>query len=60
MSDDNHHLWGSFIEGVLKACNELCGYKKNGKCIVNMWWWNSGVKDGIQKKAYKEMEKNPT
>ena len=27
-----------------------------------MWWWNSGVKDEIQKKkeAYKEITNNPT
>ena len=44
---------------LLTACNEVCGYKKNRKCNVNMWWWNCGVKDEIQKKetAYKEMER---
>ena len=42
------------------ACDEVCGYKKNRKCKANMWWWNSGAKDEIQKKeeAYKEMKKN--
>ena len=57
MSDNHNDLWGSFKEGVLKVCNEVCGYKKNRKCNVNMWWWNSGAKDEIQKKqeAYKEM-----
>ena len=47
---------------MLKACNEVCGYEKNRKCNVNMWWWNSGVKDEKQKKieAYKEMTNNPT
>ena len=44
--------WGSFKESVLKACDEVCGYKTNRKCYVNTWWWNSGVKDEIQKKKH--------
>ena len=61
MSDNQTDLWGSPKEGVLKACDEVCGYKENRKCNVNMRWWNSGVKDEIQKKkeAYK-MTNNPT
>ena len=40
----------------------MCGYKKNRKRKANMWWWNSGVKDDIQKKkeAYIQMTRNPT
>ena len=49
MSDNNHDLLGSFKEGVLKACDEVCGYKKNRNCNVNTWRWNSGVKDEIKK-----------
>ena len=41
MSDNNYDLWGSSKEGVLKACHEECGHKKNWKCDVNTWWWNS-------------------
>ena len=26
MSDNNNDLWGSAKEGVLKACNEVCGH----------------------------------
>ena len=48
MSDYNHDLWGSFKESVLKACDEVCGYKKNRKCNANTQWLNSGVKDEIQ------------
>ena len=57
MSDNHNDLWGSFKESVLKVCDEVCGYKKNRKCNVNTWWWNSGEKDEIQmkKEAYKEM-----
>ena len=62
MFDNHNDLCGSFKESVLKACDEVCGYRKNMKCNVNTWWWNSGVKDEIQRKkeAYKEMIKNPT
>ena len=49
MSDNNHDLW-EYPKGVLKVCSEVCGYKKNRKCNVNMWSWNSGVKDEIQQK----------
>ena len=62
MSDNNHNLCGSFKEGVLRACDEVCGYEKSRKCNVDMWWWNSGVKDEIQMKneTYEEMTNNPT
>ena len=62
MSDNHNDLWGSSKESVLKACDEVCGYKKNTKCNVNAWWWNSWVKDEIQgkKEAYREMTNNPT
>ena len=36
MSDNNYDFLGSFQEGVLKECNEVCGYKKNRKCNANM------------------------
>ena len=53
---------GSFKEGVLETCDEVCGYKKCRKCNVYTWWWNSGAKDGIQKKkeAYREIMNNIT
>ena len=50
MSDSNNDLWGSFKDCVIKACDEVCGYKKIRKCNVNTWWWNSGAKDEIQMK----------
>ena len=48
MSDNNHDLWRSLKEDVLKACGKVYGYKKNRKCKVNTLWWNSGVKGEIQ------------
>ena len=56
MSDNNNQLWGSSKEGMLKACDEACGYRKNRKCNVNKTnngknvKWNSGVKDEMRKK----------
>ena len=41
---------GSLNEGVPKACDEVSGYKKNRKCNVSTWWWNSGAKDEKQRK----------
>ena len=35
-------IYGDHKKSVLKACDEVCGYKKNRKCNVNTWWWNSG------------------
>ena len=60
MSDNHNDLWKSFKEGVLKTCDEVCGYKKNGKCNVHTWWWNSGAKDKIQNRneESKEMRKH--
>ena len=61
MSDIIHDLWGSFEEGVLKAGDDVCGYKKKRKCNEDTWWWNSGVEDEIQKKkSIKWNDKNPT
>ena len=62
ISDNNHDLWESFKENVLKASNDVFGNKKKRKCNANMWWWNSGVEDEIQKKkeAYQDMGKNLT
>ena len=48
MSGNNHYLWGICKDGVVKACNKVCGYKDQTS-NVNTWWWNSGVKDGIQR-----------
>ena len=53
LSDNNHDLCRSFKD-VIKACNEVCGYKKNRKCNVNTWWWNCGVKDEKEKKHIKK------
>ena len=52
-------LWESFRDGVLKACNELCGKKKVIKNGGNKWWWNEEVRNAMagKKKAFKTFSK---
>ena len=52
---DLKDLWGSCKNGVLKACDELCGKTKARVDRGNTWWWNEQVKDAInrEKKAFK-------
>ena len=52
---DSKDLWGSYKNGVLKACDELCGKTKTRGDQGNTWWWNKQVKDAIdrKKKAFK-------
>ena len=60
-------MWKTFKDGVLKACDQLCGKKKSTRDQGDMWWWNEEVKDIIARKkaAFKELcrfpsEKNKT
>ena len=48
-------LWGSYQNGVLQACDELCGKTKRRGDPGNTWWWNEQVRDAIdgKKKAFK-------
>ena len=48
-------MWGSYKNGVLKACDELCGKTKAKDDRGNTWWWNEQVKNAIdrKKKAFK-------
>ena len=36
------NLWGHFKDGVLRACNDMCGKKMRSK--GDTWWWNEEVK----------------
>ena len=58
---DAPDLWKTFRDGVLKACDELCG-KKSRRDQEDMWWWNEEVKDTIirKKAAFKELCKFPS
>ena len=55
MDIDSKDLWGSYKNGVLKACDELCGKTKARGDQGNTWWWNEQVKDAMdrKKKAFK-------
>ena len=44
-------LWKSFKEGVLKACDELCGKKTLRRHGGSTWWWNDNVKDAIEEEG---------
>ena len=48
-------LRGSYKNGVLQACDELCGETKGWEDRRNIWWWNEQVRDAIdrKKKAFK-------
>ena len=53
------YLRKCFKEGVLKACDEVCGKKKKKRRRDqgDTWWWNADVKEAIARKkdAHKEM-----
>ena len=59
---DAPDLWKTFKDGVLKACDEVCGTKKSRRDQGDMWWWNEEVKDTIARKkaAFKELCRFPS
>ena len=50
-------LWGFFKDGVLKACDKLCGMKIAKRDQGDAYQWNKEVKNAIARKneAYKEL-----
>ena len=52
-------MWGQFKDGVLKACDEVCG-KKRGRSKGDTQWWNEEVKEAVSRKkdAHKSMCQN--
>ena len=54
-------MWGHFKDGVLKACDEVCG-KKKGRSKGCTLWWNEEVKEAVSRKkeAHKAMCHNST
>ena len=57
---DTSDLWRSFKDGVLRACDEICGKKRGRRDQGNTWWWNEEVKVAVasKKEAYKEFLKD--
>ena len=59
---DAPDLWKTFKDGVLKACDEVCGKKKSRRDQGDIWWWNEEVKDTIARKkaAFKKLCRFPS
>ena len=49
VSVDGPDLWKNFKEGMLRACDEVCGKRKGRRDQGNTWWWNE-VKEAIVNK----------
>ena len=54
------NLWGHIKDGVLKACDEVCGKKRWRRSKGDTWWWNEDVKEPVtrKKEAHKAMCQN--
>ena len=57
---DAPDIWNDFRNGVLKACDEVCGKKKGRRNHGDTWRWKEEVKEEIRQKkeACKKMCKN--
>ena len=55
-------LLGHFKDGVLEACDEVCGNKRGRRSKGDTWWWNEEVKEAVSRKkdAHKAMCQNST
>ena len=49
------NLWGHFKDGVLEACDEVCGKTRGRRSKGDKWLWNEEVKESvsIKKDAHK-------
>ena len=39
-----------FKDGVLEACDEMCGKMMGRKSKGDTWWWNDKVKEAMSRK----------
>ena len=55
-------LWKTFKDGVLSACDEVCGKKTSRRDRGDKWWWNEEVKNAVARKkaAFKELCRFPS
>ena len=44
-------MWGHFKDGILKACDEVCGKKRGRRSKGDTWWWNEAKEAVSIKKA---------
>ena len=50
------NLWGHFKEGILKACDVVCGMKSGRRSKGDTLWWNEELYEAVSiKKAQKAM-----
>ena len=56
------NLLGHFKDGVLMACDEVCGKKRGRRSKGYTWWWNEEVKETVSRKkeAHKAMCQSST
>ena len=50
VNNEAKNLWGLFKDGVLEACEELCGKRKGRRKRGSIWWWNEEVQEVIKEK----------
>ena len=43
-------LWGHIKNGVLMACDEVCGKKWVSRSKGDTWWWNEDVKQAVSRR----------
>ena len=50
------------MNGVLKACDEVCSEKRGRRSKGDTWWWNEEVKEAVsnRKDAHKVICLNST
>ena len=44
------NLRGHLKDGVLKACDEVCGKTWRRRSKGGTWWWNEDVKEAVSRK----------
>ena len=56
------NLWGRFKDGILMACDEVCGKKRGRRSKGDTWWLNEDVWEAVSRKkeAHKTMCQNNT
>ena len=56
------NLCGHFKDGVLEACDEVCGKKRGRRSKGDTWSWNEEVNEAVSRKkeAHKAMCQNST
>ena len=44
------NLWGHFKDGVLEACDVVCGKERGERGKGDTLWWNEEVKEAVSRK----------